>query len=156
MNHLQKCRFSFTQSGLEPEIIHSKELPGSTRAARLQTTLWVSAHCFASLTQLIQMVLRIELVKVKVLVTQSCPTLCDSMDYNLSYQAPHPWNFPGKSTGAGCHFLLQGIFLTQGFNPGLPLCRQILYHLSHQGSPWLRIIDAQQMLSIKQMWGISS
>ena len=35
----------------------------------------------------------------------------------------------------GCHFLLQGIFLTQGSNLGLPHCRQILYHLSHQGSP---------------------
>ena len=35
----------------------------------------------------------------------------------------------------GCHFLLQGIFLTQGSNPSLPHIRQILYHLSHQGSP---------------------
>ena len=35
----------------------------------------------------------------------------------------------------GCHFLLQGIFPTQGSNSGLPHCRQMLYHLSHQGSP---------------------
>ena len=41
----------------------------------------------------------------------------------------------GKNTGAGCHALLQGIFPTQGLNPGLPHCRWILYHLSHQGSP---------------------
>jgi len=41
----------------------------------------------------------------------------------------------GKNTGEGCHFLLQGIFPTQGSNPGLPHYRQILYHLSHQGSP---------------------
>ena len=40
--------------------------------------------------------------------------------------------FPGKNTGVGCHFLLQEIFQTQGLNPGLPHCRQILYHLSHQ------------------------
>ena len=46
-----------------------------------------------------------------------------------------PWDSPGKNTGVGCHFLLQGIFLTQGLNPGLLQCRQILYHLSHQGSP---------------------
>ena len=46
-----------------------------------------------------------------------------------------PWNFPGKNTGVGCHFLLQGIFPTQGLNPGLLHCRQMLYHLSHQGSP---------------------
>ena len=46
------------------------------------------------------------------------------------------WNSPGKSSRVGCHFLLQGIFLTQGLNPGLLHCRQILYHLSHQGSPY--------------------
>ena len=46
-----------------------------------------------------------------------------------------PWDFPGKSTGVGCHFLLQGIFLTQGSNPGLPHCKQTLDRLSHQGSP---------------------
>ena len=51
----------------------------------------------------------------------------------------HPWNFSGKSTGVGCHFLLQGIFLTQGSNPGLPHCRQMLYRLSHQGSPHLTV-----------------
>ena len=46
-----------------------------------------------------------------------------------------PWDSPGKNTGVGCHFLLQGIFPTKGSNPSLPLCRQALYHLSHQGSP---------------------
>ena len=45
-----------------------------------------------------------------------------------------PWDFQGKSTGVGCHFLLQGIFPTQGSNPGLLHCRQTIYHLSHQGS----------------------
>ena len=45
-----------------------------------------------------------------------------------------PWDFPGKSTGVGCHFLLQRIFLTQGSNLGLAHCRQTLYCLSHQGS----------------------
>ena len=42
-----------------------------------------------------------------------------------------PWDFLGKSTGVGCSFLLQGIFLTQGSNPGLLHCRQTLYPLSH-------------------------
>ena len=42
-----------------------------------------------------------------------------------------PWNSPGKNTGVGCHDLLQKIFLTQGLNPGLLHCRQILYHLSY-------------------------
>ena len=47
-----------------------------------------------------------------------------------------PWDFSGKNTGVGSHFLLQGTFLTQGCNPRLPYCGQILYHLSHQG--WKR------------------
>ena len=47
------------------------------------------------------------------------------------------WNSPGKNMGVGCHFLLQGVFSTQGLNPGLLHCRQILYHLHHQGSPLL-------------------
>ena len=42
-----------------------------------------------------------------------------------------PWDFPGKNTGLGCHFLLQGILLTQGLNPGLLHCRQTLHHLSY-------------------------
>ena len=49
-------------------------------------------------------------------VTQSCLTLCNPMD---CIQVPCPWDFPGKNTGVGCHFLLQGIFLTQGSNPHL-------------------------------------
>ena len=46
-----------------------------------------------------------------------------------------PWNSPGQNTGVGSLSLLQGIFSTQGSNPGLPHCRQILYQLSYQGSP---------------------
>jgi len=46
-----------------------------------------------------------------------------------------PWNSPGQNTGVGSLSLLQGIFPTQRLNPGLPHCRQILYQLSHKGSP---------------------
>ena len=42
-----------------------------------------------------------------------------------------PWDFPGKNTGVGCHFLLPGIFPTQGSNPGLLHCRHMFYCLSH-------------------------
>ena len=52
-------------------------------------------------------------------------------------------NSPGKNTAVGCLSLLQGIFLTQGSNPGLPHCRRILSQLSHQGNPlrfWLPLI----------------
>ena len=44
------------------------------------------------------------------------------------------WDSPGQNTGVGCCFLFQGMFPTQGLNPGLPHCGWILYHLSHQGS----------------------
>ena len=44
-----------------------------------------------------------------------------------------PWNSPGQNTVMGSLSLLQGIFPTQGSNPGLPHCRWILYQLSHQG-----------------------
>ena len=56
-----------------------------------------------------------------------------------------PWNFPGKNTGVGCHSLLHRVFPTQGSNPGLPHCRQILYQLSHP--------EAQENLS---GWSICS
>ena len=48
-----------------------------------------------------------------------------------------PWNSPGQNTGVGSLSLLQGIFPTQGSNPGFPHCRRILYQLSHKGSPVL-------------------
>ena len=46
-----------------------------------------------------------------------------------------PWNSPGQNTGVSSLSLLQGIFPTQGSNSGLPVCRRILYQLSHKGSP---------------------
>ena len=67
-------------------------------------------------------------VREWMLVAQSCLTL-----------RPHglqptrllcPWDFAGKDAGVGCHFFLQGIFLTQGSNPGFLHCRQILYRLT--------------------------
>ena len=41
-------------------------------------------------------------------VAQLCPTLCNPMDCSLPGSSVHPWDFPGKGTGVGCHFLLQG------------------------------------------------
>ena len=70
----------------------------------------------------------------RVLVAQLCLTLCDPMDCSPPGSLS-PWNSPGWNTGVGCHSFLQGIFPTQGSNPGLLHCGQILYHLSHWGSP---------------------
>ena len=67
------------------------------------------------------------------LVAQLCLTLCDPMNCSPPGSSVHG-DSPGKNIGVGCHALLQGIFPTQGSNPGLLHCRQILYHLSHQKS----------------------
>ena len=60
------------------------------------------------------------------------PVVSDSLWPHRLYS---PWNSPGQNTGVSSHFLLQGIFPTQGSNPGLLHWRQILYQMSHQGSP---------------------
>ena len=70
---------------------------------------------------------------VCVYVYVSCLVTSDSFatPWTIAHQAPLcPLNFSGKDTGGGCHFLLQGIFLTKGSNPDLLHYRQILYSLS--------------------------
>ena len=68
----------------------------------------------------------------------SVVSLCDPVDCSPPGSSVHG-DSPDKNTGVDCHALFQGIFPTQGSNPGLPHCRQILYQLSHQGSP--RILE---------------
>ena len=60
-------------------------------------------------------------------VAQLCLTLSDPLDCSPNK------NSPGQNTGVGSLSLLQAIFPTQGLKPGLSLCRQILYQLSHKG-----------------------
>ena len=69
----------------------------------------------------------------EVKVSRSCPTLCDPMDYT------DHGILQARILGVGGHSLIQGIFPTQGLNPGLSHCRQILYKLTHKGSP--RILE---------------
>ena len=75
----------------------------------------------------------------------SRPTLCDHCPPGSSVHG-----ILSKNTGVSCHALLQGIFPTQGSNPGFLHCRQILYHLSHQGSPlnfwWASIFNVNGVL----------
>ena len=91
------------------------------------------------------------------LVAQLHPTLCDPVDCSLC-----SWDSPGRNAGVGCHFLLRRIFPTQGSNPDLPHCRQILYHLSHQGSPkrilgWVAISSSRETHCQPQTnWGARS
>ena len=74
-----------------------------------------------------------------------CYLQVESESYSVMSDSLRPqglsssWNSPGQNTRVGSCSLLQGIFPTQGLNPGLPQCRQILYQLSHKGSP--RILE---------------
>ena len=74
----------------------------------------------------------LECVAISFSKSESCSAVSDSL-------RPHglcsPWNSPDQNTDVGSLSLLQGIFPTQGWNPGLPLCRWILYRLSHRRSP---------------------
>ena len=79
-------------------------------------------------------ILVMEFCAVLCLVTQLCPTLCNPTDCSPPGSPVHG-DSPGKNTGVRCHALLQGIFPIQRSNPGLLHWRQILYQLSHQGSP---------------------
>ena len=74
-----------------------------------------------------------------VLGTQSCPALCDPMD--CSCQAPLSMGFSSQEYYSGLPCPSPGDLLTQGLNPGLLHCGQILYHLSHQGShSWWKLL----------------
>jgi len=72
--------------------------------------------------------------------------------WTVARQAPLFMDSPGKNTRVGCHSFLQGIFLTQGLKPGLLHCRQILYCLSHQGSPIVIIIE-NKITKLQQRMG---
>ena len=68
--------------------------------------------------------------------SENCSVISDSLRPHRLYS---PWNSLGQNTGVGSLSLLQGIFPTQGSNPGLPHCRWILHQLSHKRSP--RILE---------------
>ena len=122
--------------------------PGFSVLHYLPELAQVHAHCLGT---------------VKVKVAQSCPTLCNPMEFSRpeswrGWPFPSPGHLPNpgmeprspplqenslpaeapgepKNPGVGSLSLLQGIFPTQGFNPGIPHCRWILYQLNYQGSP---------------------
>ena len=82
------------------------------------------------------------------------------MSNSLWSHGPYsPWNCPGQNTAVGCHFLLQGNFPTQGSNPCLPHCTQILYQLSHQGSPrlleWVAYLFSSGSSQPRKQTGVS-
>ena len=78
-------------------------------------------------------------------------TLCNPVVRKLA-RPLCPWDSPGKNAGMSCHFLLQGIFPTQGLNPPLLHCRQILYPLSHLGSHIYVYIHGIYQVSMYHTW----
>ena len=66
-----------------------------------------------------------------------------------------PWNSPGQNTGVGSLSFLQGIFPTQGLNPGLPHYRHILYQLSHQGSPYISIVKTKPLSQVTNIFQLN-
>ena len=87
------------------------------------------------------------LIVTKTTCVLSCSAVSDFLLAHGLYPARLlcPWHFSGKNTGVGCQLLLQGIFPTQELNPGLPLCRQILYQLSYY-------LSLQQIYSFYWCW----
>ena len=88
-----------------------------------------------------------EPIPVLCLVAQSSPSLCNPMDCSPPGSSVLG-DSPSRNTGVGCHALLQGLFPIQGSNPGLSHHRQILYHLSHQGSPSLLLSYVRNQLTL--------
>ena len=86
------------------------------------------------------------------LVTKSCPTL--AIPWTVATRLLCPWNSPGKNTEVGCHFLLQGIFLTQESNPSLLHCRQILLPTELWGKPYSNYWVQPKVLGF--IWWVSS
>ena len=80
---------------------------------------------------------------------QSCPTLRPHRRQPTGL--PCPWDSPGKNTGVGCHFLLWGIFPTQGLNLSLLHQQVDSLALSHQGRS--RVAHNICLLSFYCMWG---
>ena len=95
--------------------------------------------------------LSVRIIAAAVLAAQSCPTLCNLMDCSPPGSSVHGISQARILEWAGIPFS-RGIFLTQGSNPHLLHCRQILYHLSHQGSPGNRGRKFQRMVSYSNMW----
>ena len=91
-----------------------------TRLSKWTTTTIKPTACIQSMKVKVKLLSRVRLF---------------ATPWTVAYQAPRSMGFSSKHTGVGCHFLLQGIFPTQGLNLDLLCCRWILYQLSHQERP---------------------
>ena len=124
------CRIWCHRSGMGSEILHFYKLTNDVNAVWPSTTLWAARFYQPNRHRVMKFYL-ISLFPKEVEVAQLCPTLWNPME--------SPWDSSGQDTEVGHPSLLQGIFPTQGLNPGFLYCRQILHQLSHQGNP--RILE---------------
>ena len=92
--------------------------------------MYIKTHCTVHFKH---SMLHINYTSIKLLEWSESWSLSQKVMFN-SLWLYSPWNSPGQNTGVGSLFLLQGVFPTQGSNPGLLHSRKILYHLSHKGS----------------------
>ena len=121
---------------IERAQFFSRQCPTACRTANTSTGEWIGVQSFASSS----------------ICAQSCPTLCDPMD--CSPPVGCPYDFPCKNTEVSCHFLLQGIFLTQELNLRLLSWQAVSLALHQLGSPiftwtlanWLPLLQASQQL----------
>ena len=128
-----------THVSILPQTPVSSRPPGNLE---LSSLCYIVSPCWLS-------ILNIAVCGGGGLVAKLCPTLaiCGLQPAGLLC----PWNSPGKNTGVGCRALLQGIFSTQGSNPGLLHCRQILYRLSYEGQQCVhvaKILPSQLLLCL--------
>ena len=84
-------------------------------------------------------------------VSHSAASQLFAIQWTVALQAPLSMEFSRQEYWSGCHLLLQGIFLTQGSKVGLLHCRQIVYGLSHQGSPSEHLCKISNIPSILLM-----
>ena len=119
---------------------------------RLLSEEFSSCHHLLSLLQC-QFLHVYTLLPINEMPFSSFPCLRESESRSVVSDSlrPHglysPWDSPGQNTGVGSLPLLQGIFPTQGSNPGHLHCRWILYQLSHKGSPPMLKKHIKQNLS---------
>ena len=114
-------------------------------ASKVFETLWPKGLIGFSPGKCLRSSVSPPLKEKEVLVSdaQSCPTLCDPMDCSLPGSSVHEI-LQARILEWVANFLLQGMFLTQGSNSGLLHCREILYGLSHWGSPIKKETETQR------------
>ena len=108
-------------------VIHT--VKGFSIISEVEVDVFLEFSCFCLAWRILSITLiACEKVKVKLLIR----VRLFATPWTVAYQAPPSMGFSRQRYWIGCHFLLQGIFPTQGLNPDLLHRRQMLYHLSHQ------------------------